>query len=171
MDDPGKAVACEGTEDEGATRLAAAAEPLGGTGAVGHLSARLAGRARREAVPDRHDRRCDEPVVRAVRAARFDRGKHEIAVGLPGEVRKAAGILYGQGQYLWDGGEAQTGRAGSRQRPRGDAADADRTRLAGVGNRVDRGAQPAGERTRGEEFRDSTGSFGEGPACSRSEDP
>ena len=33
------------------------AEPFWGTGAVGHLRARLAGRAWREAVPDRHDRR------------------------------------------------------------------------------------------------------------------
>src|ERR1700684_4096405 len=107
MDDPGKAVACEGTEDECATRLAGAAERLGGTGAVGHLSARLAGRARREAVPDRHDRRCDEPVVRAVRAARFDRGEHEAAVELRGEIRAAAGVLYGQGKHLPNGGETQ----------------------------------------------------------------
>lgn len=63
MDDPGKAVARERTEGEGDTRLAPAAEPLWGTGAVGYLRARLAGRAQRANVPDRHDRRCDEPVV------------------------------------------------------------------------------------------------------------
>ena len=39
-----------------------------------------------------------------------------------------------------------------------------------VGNCLDRGARPAGERASGEEFRDGTGSFGEGPACGRSED-
>ena len=73
-------------------RLAAAAEPVWGVGAVGHQRARLAGRARGEAVPDRHDRRCDQPAVRAVRAARFDRREHEAAVELPGEVRPAAGL-------------------------------------------------------------------------------
>src|ERR1022692_1136419 len=109
MDDAREALACERAESECSTRLATAAEPLGGTGAVGYQRARLAGRARGETVPDRHDRRCDEPVVRAVRAARFDRREHEAAVELRGEVRAAAGFLYGQGQYLPNGGEAQAG--------------------------------------------------------------
>src|SRR3984885_12065709 len=100
MDDAREALACERTESERGPRLAPAAEPLWGTGAVGHQRARLAGGARREAVPDRHDRRCDEPVVRAVRATRFDRGEHEAAVELRGEIRAAAGVLYGQGKHL-----------------------------------------------------------------------
>ncbi len=78
--------------------LAAAAEPVWGVGAVGHQRARLAGRARREVVPDRDDRRRHQPAVRAFRAARFDRRKHEAGVELPGEVRSAAGVLYGQGE-------------------------------------------------------------------------
>src|ERR1700733_224556 len=126
---------------------------------------------RREAVPDRHDRRCDEPAVRAVRAARFERREHEAAVALRGEVRAPAGVLYGQGQYLPNGGKAQAGRAGSRQRPCGDAAYADRTRAAGTGNRVDTGAQSAGERASGEEFRNGAGSTGEGNAGGGSEEP
>ena len=71
--------------------------------------ARLAGRARGEAVPDRDDRRRDQPVVRALRAARFDRREHEAGVELRGEVRSAAGVLYGQGEPVSDGGEAQAG--------------------------------------------------------------
>src|ERR1700734_3964335 len=109
MDDPGKAVAWERTEGEGDTRLATAAEPPGGTGAVGYLRARLAGRARRKVVPDRHDRRRHQPAVCEVRAARFDRREHETAVALRGEVRAAAGVLYGQGKYLPNGGKAQAG--------------------------------------------------------------
>jgi transposase len=60
-------------------------------------------------VSDRHDRRRHQPAVCTVRAARHDRGEHEAAVALRGEVRAAAGVLYGQGQYLPNGGEAQAG--------------------------------------------------------------
>src|ERR1022692_5201413 len=109
MDDAREALACERAESECSTRLATAAEPPGRVGAVGHQRTRLAGRARREAVPDRHDRRRHQPAVCAVCAARYDRGEHETAVELPGEVRTAAGVLYGQGEYVSDGGEAQTG--------------------------------------------------------------
>ena len=42
-------------------------------------------------------------------SARHDRGEQETARKLPGEVRAAAGILYGQTKYLSNGGEAQTG--------------------------------------------------------------
>jgi hypothetical protein len=48
-------------------------------------------------------------IVRAVCAARFDRGEHEAAVELPGEVRPAGGVLHRQGEHVSDGGEAQTG--------------------------------------------------------------
>src|ERR1039457_2939955 len=109
MDDRWQTVAHQGAEGECGTPLAAAAEPLWGTGAVGHRRARLAGRTRGETVPDRHDRRRHQPAVCAVRAARHNRGEHETSPELPGEVRTAAGILYGQGGYLSDGGEAQEG--------------------------------------------------------------
>ena len=104
------------SEGEGGTRWRPRRSRASGTGAVGHFRARLAGRARREAVPDRHDRRCDEPVVGTVRAARFDRREHEAAVALPGEVRSAAGVLYGQGQYLPDRGEARGMKPGTKTR-------------------------------------------------------
>ena len=49
---------------------------------------------------------------------RFDGREHETAGELPGEVRAAAGVLHRQGEPVSDGGEAQTGRAGSGERPR-----------------------------------------------------
>jgi transposase len=64
---------------------------------------------RRDAVPDRHDRRRHEPAMGAVRAARFDRGEYEAAVELSGEVRPAVGVLHGQGESFSDGGKAQAG--------------------------------------------------------------
>src|SRR5713226_8160453 len=98
MDDPRSTVAEETREGEAGACLAATAEPLRGAGAMGHQRARLAGRAWRKAVPDRDDRRCDQPAVRAVRAARFDRGEYETTVELPGEVRSSADVLYRQGE-------------------------------------------------------------------------
>ena len=58
-------------------------------GAMGHLRARLAGRTRREAVPDRHDRRCQQRVAGALRAARFQRREPPFAEDVSGE--KTAG--------------------------------------------------------------------------------
>ena len=52
----------------------------------------------------------------------------------------------------------------------GDAADADRARVTGVGNRVDCGAHSASERPGGEEFWDGTGPAGERNARGGSED-
>ena len=69
-----------------------------------------------------------------------------------------------------DSGEAATGRAGSGQRPGGDATDADRPRVTGTGDRLDRGAFSAGQRAGGEEFRNGTGSAGERHARGRGED-
>ena len=81
----------------------------------------------------------------------------EAAVELPGEVREASGVLHGQGQYLPDGGEAQTGRAGSRpgimKRCRRRRLDAPCRSWELPGSR----RTPAGERASGEEFRDGTG--------------
>src|ERR1035438_9975941 len=69
MDDSRQAVARQEREGQAGALLAAAAKPLGGTGAMGHQRTRLAGRAGREALSDRHDRRCHQPIIRAVRAA------------------------------------------------------------------------------------------------------
>lgn len=57
---------------------------------------------------DRHDRRRDQPIVRAFCAKRFDRREHEAVVELCGEIRPAGGVLYRQGEPVSDGGEAQT---------------------------------------------------------------
>ena len=40
-----------------------------------------------------NDRRCDQPIVRAFCATRFDRGEPETVVELSGEVRAASGVL------------------------------------------------------------------------------
>ena len=44
---------------------------------------------------DLDDRRRHQPAVRALRAARLQRGEHAPAVGVPGAVRPAAGVLHG----------------------------------------------------------------------------
>src|SRR6266446_6193091 len=109
MDEGGPSMAGQARAGERGAPVAAAAKPPGGAGAVGHQRARLAGRPGREAVPDRHDGRRHQPVVGAVRAARFDPREPEAAGELPGEVRTAGGVLYGQSESVSDGGETQAG--------------------------------------------------------------
>ena len=58
-------------------------------GAMGHLRARLAGRARREAAADRHDRRCQQRVAGALCSARLERGESPFAQDLSGTKRAA----------------------------------------------------------------------------------
>ena len=78
--------------------LAAAAERLRRTGAVGHVESRLAGRARRAgALPGADDRRCDQPELGTIRAARRDARKHGRAVGVRGTERADGGCVYGPG--------------------------------------------------------------------------
>jgi transposase len=91
----GELVASRPVEDESGVvpGTTATRRPPGG-GPMGHQRTRLAGGAGRKAIPDRHDRRCNQPIMRAVRAARFDRGESEAAVELPGEVRSAGDVLY-----------------------------------------------------------------------------
>src|ERR1039458_1374353 len=48
----------------------------------------------------------DKPGISAFGAPRHERREHEAAVELPGEVRSAGSVLYGQGEYISDGGEA-----------------------------------------------------------------
>ncbi len=89
-----------GEEGQGPRRsyMAAAAEPVRGADAVGHERPRLAGGAWRAAVSDRDDRRRHEPIMRAIRAARFHRREYEAAVELRGKVRPAGGVLYRQSE-------------------------------------------------------------------------
>jgi hypothetical protein len=87
MDDARQAMAGEEREGQASPCLAAATESVWGVGAVGYQRARLAGGTWGAVVSDRHDRRCDQPIVRTVRAARFDRGEHAAVVELPGKVR------------------------------------------------------------------------------------
>jgi hypothetical protein len=53
---------------------------------VGHQRPRLVGRPRGRDVANQHDRRCDRPLVRAIRGERLDVGKHEPA----GAIREEA---------------------------------------------------------------------------------
>src|ERR1022692_3446636 len=69
VDDTRQAMARQEREGQAGALLAAAAKPLWGPGAMGHQRTRVAGRAGREALPDRHDRRCHQPIIRAIRAA------------------------------------------------------------------------------------------------------
>src|SRR6266849_4485685 len=120
--------------------------------------------------PVNRRRRCDERIVCAVRTARFDAREYEGAVELPGEIRSAVGILHGQGKPFSDGRKAQAGRTWSGEGCRGDAADANRTCVAGTGDRLDCSAFCSGQREGGEEFRNGTGSAGEGDAGGWSDD-
>ena len=63
-------------------------------GAMGHLRARLAGGTRREAAADRHDRRRQQRVAGALRAARLERGESPFAQDLSGTKRAARGLLH-----------------------------------------------------------------------------
>jgi len=90
MDDPGQAMAGQRTEGGDGARVAAAAEPLWGTGAVGRQRARLAeGRGEKLYLIAMIDAAASRLFARF---ARHDRGEHETAVELPGEVRTAAGV-------------------------------------------------------------------------------
>src|SRR5438105_4354938 len=108
MDDGSQTVAGKESESPASACLAATTEPVWGAGAVGYERARLAGRAWRKAVSDRHDRRLHQPAMGAFREARLDRREYEAAVELSGEIRPAAVVLYRQGEPVSDQGKAQT---------------------------------------------------------------
>src|SRR5258708_21718247 len=82
--DAGGSVAGAAPATRASAPMARATELSWGTGAVGYQRARLAGRARGEAVSDSHDRRRDERVDVAVRGARLDGGEHAAVVEIPG---------------------------------------------------------------------------------------
>src|ERR1019366_7031769 len=86
------------------------------------------------------------------------------------ETRTAVGVLHRQSVDLSDCGEDQTGRQPIGEEPGRVAADTDRPGIAGVGNPLDSGAQPAGERESGARIFDGPGPAGEGPAGGWSDD-
>src|ERR1017187_6735819 len=150
--------------------MASAAEPIWRTGAVGYEPSRLVGRARGRDFADQHDRRCDQPVVRAICGQRLHRGEHEPAGTLPEGAQAAPGVLHRQSGDLSDCGENETRRQSIGEEPGRTATDADRPGIAGAGNPLDSGAQPAGEREGGARILDGAGPAGEGPAGGWSDD-
>src|ERR1035438_17244 len=150
--------------------MASAAEPVWRTGAVGHERPRLAGGPRGRDLADQHDRRCDQPVVRSVCGQRLHGGEHESPGTLPEEAQAAAGVLHRQSVDLSNCGEDQTGRQPIGEEPGRVAPDADRPRSPRVGNPLDSGAQPAGQREGGARILDGAGPAGEGPAGGWSDD-
>ena len=125
MDGAGEVVESRPSPRGGGAPMAAAAEPLWRVGAVGHQHPRLAGGPRRADLPDLDDRRCHQPVVRALRAAGLERGEQAPVVVVPGAVWPPAGVLHGQGGHVPGGGQDQTAGAARRPGPAADAADAD----------------------------------------------
>ena len=126
----------------GGAPVAAAAEPLWRVGAVGHQHSRLAGRPRaRELYLISMIDDATSRAVRALRAARLERGEHAPAVGVPGAElgRPLAFYTDKAGMFqvaLKNGRERSNGRAIGAN----NAADAD---CAGVGraeHRLDSGA-------------------------------
>ena len=91
------------TACRGSAPVAAAAQPLWRVGAVGHQHPRLAGGPRGGDLSDLDDRRRHQPFVRTVRAARHQRRESAAVVVVPGAVRPAAGVLYGQGRHVPSG--------------------------------------------------------------------
>ena len=87
LDGRGRAVETPPAQAGTSAPVASAAALPRRAGAMGHLRARLAGRTRREAVPDRHDRRCQQRVAGALRAARFQRREPPFAEDVSGEKR------------------------------------------------------------------------------------
>ena len=85
---------------EGGPHLAAAAGVSRRTGAVGHLRACLAGRARPGALPDYHDRRRHQPAAGTFCAARLDGGEPADVEDLSAALGPPAGVLHGPGELV-----------------------------------------------------------------------
>src|ERR1035437_4276079 len=82
MDDRGRIGEDRRAPDPGGPLVAAAAQRVWRTGAVGHIRARLAGRTRAGALPGAADRRCDQLELGPLREARRDAVQHGRAVGV-----------------------------------------------------------------------------------------
>src|SRR5579859_184147 len=166
--DPSRVMASAAAECGGGARLATAAQCTGRTSAVGHFRSRLAGGAwRAAAVSDPHDRRCHQRVGGAIRSQRLDHGEPPTVGAIPAKARTAAGFLHRQGEFIPDHRQAAARHSGPGNRSGGDGANPDWPRVARVGDRLDRGAFPASQRTSGAQLPDRAGSAGEGIARSR----
>src|ERR1035441_7689939 len=109
-------------------------------------------------------------MVRALCGQRLDRGEPEPAGALRPETRTAVGVLHRQSVDLSNRGENETGQQPIGEEPGRVAADTDRPGIAGVGNPLDSGAQPAGEGESRARIFDGPGPAGEGPAGGWSDD-
>src|ERR1035438_5180092 len=118
MDDRSPAMAVLETAGGESSRVAPEAVTVRRVGAVGHQRAPVAGRARAEALPDQHDRRCHQPAPRAFCSPRLDRGKHAFAVELFRMLWASAQLLYRQGEPVSDCAQDPAGsqRTTSRRR-------------------------------------------------------
>src|SRR5713101_3370334 len=95
VDDGGRTVEEQVATAGTSAWLAASAERLWRTGAVGHLGARLAGGPRTGALPGTDDRRRHELELGPFRRAGCDTAQHGCAVGVPGEEWPDGGCLHG----------------------------------------------------------------------------
>jgi hypothetical protein len=142
-------MAVAAAEGGGGASMETAAELPRGDGAVGHQRSRLAGGARRQTVPDPHDRRRHQRAERAVCDRRFYRGEYAHGVEVCGEERPADGVLHRQGQPFSNHPQDVPASIAGGARSAATAADADRASAAGAGHRLDASAFPAGQRTGG----------------------
>src|ERR1019366_4772633 len=111
------------------------------------------------------DRRCHEPELGPFRATRWNARKHGCAVGIRGEVWTDGGHLHGPRFHVYRS-PASGGDRGAAT-PSG-SFDANWTRVAGTGNRLDSSLLTTSQRARGEELRNGPGSPDQGKRLSKS---
>src|SRR5947209_9535209 len=148
----------------GGAWVAAAAERVRRTGAVGHLRARLAGRKRAGALPGADDRRRYQPELGPFRGKRCNTSKYGRAVGIPREEWPDGGRVHGS-RFNVRG--AATARGEQEKTARGRPADAVGTSVAGAGNGFHSGVLAPGEGADRAKFLKSTGSSGKASASGK----
>src|ERR1039457_2003604 len=171
LDDRSAAMAVPETKSGESPRVAPAAATVRRTGAVGHQRAPMARRARAEALPDQHDRRCHQPAACTFCSPRLDRGKHAFAVELFGAPWTSAELLHRQGEPVSNRAQDPAGfHRTAPRRARTTAAHANWTGASRSGDRLDRSPLATGQGTGGTQFSDGAGPSGERLACGRSHD-
>src|ERR1022692_1083467 len=171
LDDRSAAMAVPETKSGESPRVAPAAATVRRTGAVGHQRAPMAGRARAEALPDQHDRRCHQPAACTFCSPRLDRGKHAFAVELFGAPWTSAELLHRQGEPVSNRAQDPAGfHRTAPRRARTTAAHANWTGASRSGDRLDRSPLATGQGTGGTQFSDGAGPSGERLACGGSHD-
>src|SRR5579863_1801521 len=143
---------------QGAQLASTAREPWR-TGAVGHQRACLAGRSRAGSdVSCGDDRRCHQHSACPICGNRQHRTEPTSAVELLRTIRAATGRVYRQSGDV----SAHLGAGMEDRRSPAQGRDADRTSVARTGDRMDRGAFSAGQRTSGTLFRNLARPAGQG---------